>query len=243
VRSVRELVTAALQALQRILASDRELSAPLEHVAAAASALYAAEAESKTVESVNANLRAALDELTRAHNALRKRPPPDGGTAATAIAQALALLYPHVRSTERPAAAPRAVARDDRPARREAKTMLSVEAAAAARELRLAGQRITVEVDVGVLSESNFYAGVTADVSVGGVFVSTRDPLPVGTEVALYFTLAPGRTLHAECVVRWVRPAREHAEPGMGLAFTQVEPEDQLAIAEFCGYRAPLLYA
>ena len=99
-----------------------------------------------------------------------------------------------------------------------------------------------VEVDVGVLSASNFYAGVAADVSPGGVFVSTTEPLPEGTEVELYFTLDGGRTLHAEGAVRWTRSKNRDQPPGMGVAFTTLSDDDRRLIADFCGNRPPLFH-
>lgn len=244
----RELLTVALATLQKIPERDRDLSSVLDHVAAASSALYSAEAELQAeVEALDA-LRGALDELTRALDMLHARTTFVAGldTVATAVAQALALLYPRVRSRERqlrtlPPLAPRPPAhRDDNRSRAPRGGAASTHRdGQRAVEQRTAGERVTIVVDVGVLSASNFYAGVTADVSTGGVFVSTGAPLAVGTEVALFFTLGGDRSLSVEGTVRWTR---QEEPAGMGVAFTRLEDDDQRAIADYCANRPPLFH-
>ncbi len=246
VHRARELLTTALATLQKIPERDADLASVLDHVATASSALYAAEAElTADVEALDA-LRGALDALTRALDMLHARTTfvPGLDTVVTAVAQALALLYPRVRSRERqlrtlPPLASRSPGRRDGNRGRSPRT----DAASAQRDgvadQRTAGARVTIEVDVGVLSASNFYAGVTADVSAGGVFVSTNAPLAVGTEVALFFTLGGDRTLSAEGTVRWTR---EDEPAGMGVAFTHLEEEDQRAVADYCANRPPLFH-
>jgi uncharacterized protein (TIGR02266 family) len=228
--AARELIKPALSALESSVPRIPLATRVLEHVAAAMSALYAAEAEATTEAAVAKSLRQGLDSLTRALDCLHERPANLHAldAPATAVAQALALLYPHVRGSER--------------RRRSAALGAAAPFTPHFPELRVAGQRITVEVDVGVLSESNFYAGVSADVSVGGIFVSTKDPLPEGTEVALYFTLGGGHTLHAEGTVRWTRGRSDDFSSGMGVAFTRLSDDDRRAVADFCGNRPPLFH-
>lgn len=253
VRGARELLTVALNMLQALQQPPPDVRKALDYVAAASSALYVAQNEARTESSSLAELRTALDALTRALDILHSRPTFVAGldTVASAVAQALALLYPRVRMSERQrkgVVLPGQLPSMDRRALVEMADRIAAER----RELppkterladqRLAGPRVTVEVDVGVLSESNFYAGVAADVSAGGVFVGTRDPLAVGTEVALYFTLEGGRTLHAEGTVRWVRAGDANDVPGMGVAFSRLSDEDRRAIADYCANRPPLVH-
>jgi uncharacterized protein (TIGR02266 family) len=253
VRGARELLTVALRTLQALEQQPPDVRRALDHVAAASSALYTAQNEATSESGSLADLRVALDELTRALDILHSRPAFMEGldTVAAAVAQALALLYPRVRMSERQrkgVVLPGQLPSMDRRAlvelagridqeRRELPPMTQRMA-----EQRVAGPRVTIEVDVGVLSESNFYAGVAADVSAGGVFVSTRDPLPVGTEVALYFTFGAGHTLHAEGMVRWSRAGDAHQSSGMGVAFSRLSDEDRRAIADYCANRPPLVH-
>ena len=253
-RAARELLAPALATLQQSGASSSLHTRVLDGVAASMSALYAAEAESSTEASVNTSLRQALDELTRALDALHDRTQRTPGShpldaPAAAIAQALALLYPRVRVSERQrrgvVMAESVPSHDRRVLVAMADRLDAAHDAAqqpAAPPEQRSGQRVTVEVDVGVLSDSNFYAGVAADVSLGGVFVSTPSPLPEGTEVALYFSLGQGSTLHAEGVVRWTRAKTTDRPAGMGVAFARLSDADRRTIADFCAERPPLFH-
>jgi uncharacterized protein (TIGR02266 family) len=250
-RAARELLVPALAELQQNKAPTPLGAHALDHVAAAMSSLYAAEAEAATEAGVTSSLREALDELTRALDSLHERTPGlhalDG--PATAVARAMALLYPRVRMSERQR---RGVVMADAVPNHERRALVAmadridsehlVAAETPAPEQRTAGHRVRVDVDVGVLSESNFYSGVAADMSAGGVFVSTPAPLPVDTEVVLYFTLGDGVTLHAEASVRWIRATTSDLPAGMGVAFTHLSDADRRTIADFCGHRPPLFH-
>lgn len=66
--------------------------------------------------------------------------------------------------------------------------------------------------------------GIARDLSIGGLFLETRRPLPKGTLVDLdFFVEADAREepVHARAVVRWTR--RFFRPRGMGLEFIDVE--------------------
>jgi PilZ domain len=60
--------------------------------------------------------------------------------------------------------------------------------------------------------------GVTSDISMGGCFVCTSKPLPVGTRARVTFT-RKSQCVEALAVVRIVKP-----RIGMGIEFIDVEP-------------------
>ena len=71
------------------------------------------------------------------------------------------------------------------------------------------------------------------DVSRGGIFIRTREPLPVGTRLKLDFQLLDAAPLfQGEGTVVWIRehdPARAGVTPGMGVRFDKLsrrEPDD-----------------
>ncbi len=106
---------------------------------------------------------------------------------------------------------------------------------------RRASERVSLSVDVGFVSESNFYAGLSMDVSTGGLFVATYQRLAVGTTVELSFVLPDGTSVTTPGVVRWVRePTSEESTPGIGVAFSSVGGEDLAAIERFCRSRTPM---
>jgi uncharacterized protein (TIGR02266 family) len=107
---------------------------------------------------------------------------------------------------------------------------------------RITGRSV-LEVDVGLVSESQFYAGLSMDLSTGGLFVATYQSKPVGTRVAVSLVLPGGQSVWAKGVVRWVREVSgEEGVPGMGVEFTEIEPADLDAVKRFCEMRAPMYF-
>ncbi len=79
-------------------------------------------------------------------------------------------------------------------------------------------KRQQVELKVRVVHEGNQRKELTADLSSGGAFIRSWDPLPVGSKVQL--ALRPPLSLMAlelKGHVAWVRRAGDH--PGMGIEF------------------------
>jgi type IV pilus assembly protein PilZ len=79
------------------------------------------------------------------------------------------------------------------------------------------------------------YASIT-NISELGIFVRTEEPLQVGTRLTLRFTPP---NLHAPFVlvgqVQWVNPVRvlaENPNPGMGIRFVDLTPEDREQLVE-----------
>jgi uncharacterized protein (TIGR02266 family) len=111
------------------------------------------------------------------------------------------------------------------------------------RRTQRAAERVQLDVEVGLATESNFYAGLSMDISLGGLFIATYTIYPVGTPITLSFELPAGRQVLAYGEVRWVRDTKSgETSPGMGVAFTRVDAEDLAAIALFCKQRSPLYY-
>jgi uncharacterized protein (TIGR02266 family) len=101
--------------------------------------------------------------------------------------------------------------------------------------------RKKLEVNVGIQSDSHFFAGLSGDVSKGGLFVATYAEIPIGGKVTLDFEL-PNGPIVVEGTVRWHRLPTDNVGPGLGIQFESVPP-DQLALIErFCKARPPLYY-
>jgi uncharacterized protein (TIGR02266 family) len=101
--------------------------------------------------------------------------------------------------------------------------------------------RVVVAVAVGLETESHFFAGLSGDVSAGGVFVQTYRDLPIGSDVEVQFDL-PDAQLKAHGRVRWHRSNSESSPPGVGIAFENLGEDDREIIQRFCEKRAPLYY-
>lgn len=105
--------------------------------------------------------------------------------------------------------------------------------------------RWALHAAVDLESEDNLYAGLSYDVSAGGIFVATVDTPPIGAAVAIVVTLPDATRLQLSGVVRWVRePAR--ATPGLpagvGLEFDSLPMDALRSLMHFAELREPLLW-
>lgn len=104
-------------------------------------------------------------------------------------------------------------------------------------------ERVELEIDIGLHSATQFYAGLSNDISQGGIFVSTVKPMPVGSEVSISFVLPGGHNVTTRGRVAWLSSPRDEAgRPGMGVRFERLEPEHRHAIEKFLRYRPPMLH-
>jgi len=97
--------------------------------------------------------------------------------------------------------------------------------------------RADFEVSIDVQSEDNFFAGITMNISSGGLFIATDTPLPIGEEVRVRFTVP---TLREEvdimAVVRWLRAPKagdKDTPGGMGVEFKDLPPHVAKGIDDF----------
>ena len=105
-------------------------------------------------------------------------------------------------------------------------------------------RRVPLEVEVSLASENNFYTGFTSDISEGGLFIATRELVPVGTSVEFELKLGSGR-VQVKGLVRWVREysdLTEQVPPGVGVEFLNLHPKVAAAINAFIGQRRDSLF-
>jgi uncharacterized protein (TIGR02266 family) len=105
---------------------------------------------------------------------------------------------------------------------------------------RRTNPRIPVETDVTLGGNGRVVTGVSGDVSLGGLFVSSYALMPVGTRVSLRFRLPTGQVVGAG-VVRWLRDARPGRLGGMGIELTEIAEIDRANLLKFCGNRPRFL--
>jgi uncharacterized protein (TIGR02266 family) len=247
-RRAREALSSALGFVQLTESTCPLLPSLIGELAAASNALYRVENEALTDDAGFSLVHSAVEQLTQALSHLQEAKLSDAAfeVPAQAVARSLAILYPfsHAASRRRREVMFEGALRDSEinalrsgaPTREAGMTFRGTERRSAP------VARVVFEVDIGLLSESNFYAGLTYDVSSGGIFVSTHQPAPAGSEVTLFFVLPSGHPVEATGVVRWTRAANADTAPGMGVAFTNLKAEDLTAIFEYCSYRAPLFH-
>jgi uncharacterized protein (TIGR02266 family) len=103
-------------------------------------------------------------------------------------------------------------------------------------------ERVPLETEVSLESDSQFFAGLSGDVSEGGIFVATWRTLPIGAHVTVQFLLPTGETVSATGVVRWTRASAGEVPPGLGIAFESVPEASLQQITSFCRFRPPLYH-
>jgi len=111
---------------------------------------------------------------------------------------------------------------------------------------RRTAPRLHLELEVGLSSESNFYTGLTQDISTGGLFVATHHLHRIGQHVTVSLALPGAQKVSIECEVRWIREisalhGNEHTI-GMGLRFIELTPQARLSIATFMKSRESIFY-
>ncbi|MET0591641.1 MAG: TIGR02266 family protein [Polyangiaceae bacterium] len=105
--------------------------------------------------------------------------------------------------------------------------------------------RHDVELEVTMESESNFYMGLTENLSEGGIFIATHVLKPLGSVISVSFKLPEvEEPIKATGSVRWIREYSEtsDASPGLGVRFEQLTTEQYQQIHRFLAARDPLFY-
>ncbi|HVY49332.1 MAG TPA: TIGR02266 family protein, partial [Minicystis sp.] len=101
---------------------------------------------------------------------------------------------------------------------------------------RRSAERVDVTWSVDCETEDTFLYAAITNISELGIFVKTTDPLPVGTHLTLRF--APPRssgTFVLQGKVQWVnhvRPLADNPNPGMGIRFINLHPEERETLVE-----------
>lgn len=94
---------------------------------------------------------------------------------------------------------------------------------------RRSSPRVVLGIPVAYRFGNTIATSLTLNISHGGVAVRTTSPLDVGSTVRVRFRVPGGkREADVEARVAWA-----DQRVGMGLQFTRVEPEAQVAIDEF----------
>lgn len=92
---------------------------------------------------------------------------------------------------------------------------------------------VTWAVDC-VADDTFLFASIT-NVSELGIFVRTLDPLAVGTSLVLSFAPDGHEPFKLKGEVAWVNPLRpgsDNPNPGMGIRFVQLVPDDRERLVE-----------
>ena len=103
-------------------------------------------------------------------------------------------------------------------------------------------ERAVLEVKIDLESDHNFYAGLTQNISAGGLFVATHHLREIGDRLTLRFSLPDEASpIFAESKVRWIREItslqRFDGPTGMGLQFINLSADAAAAVERFLPVR------
>jgi uncharacterized protein (TIGR02266 family) len=84
--------------------------------------------------------------------------------------------------------------------------------------------RLPITLEVSYRTAGAFLVSYSINLSKGGIFIETAQPLPVGEQVALKFDVQGAGTLDVDGVVAWVRQGSPDGLPdGMGVQFQNLD--------------------
>jgi type IV pilus assembly protein PilZ len=103
------------------------------------------------------------------------------------------------------------------------------------RDDRRSHDRFDVEWAVDCVADDTFLFASIANISAMGIFVKTIDPLALGTTLVLSFEPPGYEPLKLEGEVAWINPLRpdgDNPNPGMGVRFIHLRPEERERLVE-----------
>jgi len=97
--------------------------------------------------------------------------------------------------------------------------------------------RFEVKIKVDYSTKDIFVSNYVTNLSKGGVFIETKTPLPVQSEIRLTFILPEFNVkIEAKGKVVWtydVKKGTSKVVSGMGIKFTDLSPENKAKIEEY----------
>jgi type IV pilus assembly protein PilZ len=103
------------------------------------------------------------------------------------------------------------------------------------RDDRRSHDRFDVEWAVDCVADDTFLFASISNISAMGIFVKTTDPRAIGTRLVLSFEPPGYEPFKLEGEVAWINRVREDGDnpnPGMGLRFVNLRPDERERLVE-----------
>jgi uncharacterized protein (TIGR02266 family) len=99
-------------------------------------------------------------------------------------------------------------------------------------------RRYTVDIRVDCSTRDMFVSNCVMNISRGGLFIASEQPLPIASEVLLRLTLGDGdaTTIEAHGRVVWtydIRKGSSRVIPGSGIKFLDLAPEHAARLEDY----------
>ncbi len=86
--------------------------------------------------------------------------------------------------------------------------------------------RVKKEVKIEVRDDENMTLSTSRDLSNGGIFISTPEPMIVGSELELSLQIPGSDLIALKGIVRWIREEEDgDKKAGMGIEFTELSDD------------------
>ncbi len=98
--------------------------------------------------------------------------------------------------------------------------------------------RIETKAEVSYMFGSECFNETILNISQGGIFIKTDNPLQMDDNIEIKFTLPNiDRALKVMGQVKWIkRVENEEGPPGMGLQFTSIGEEENKLLVQFIAW-------
>lgn len=93
-------------------------------------------------------------------------------------------------------------------------------------------QRVQKKIKSEVHSTDGMTFSTSLDVSNGGIFISTPEPLKVGEEVELILQIEEKESLSITGVVKWIGDEVKGKKHGMGIEFIKLDEKHRVLLHE-----------
>jgi type IV pilus assembly protein PilZ len=103
------------------------------------------------------------------------------------------------------------------------------------RDDRRSHDRFDVEWSVDCVADDTFLFASIANISAMGIFVKTIEPKPIGTALVMSFAPPGYKPFKLEGEVAWVNKVRDDGDnpnPGMGVRFVNLKPDERERLVE-----------
>jgi uncharacterized protein (TIGR02266 family) len=96
------------------------------------------------------------------------------------------------------------------------------------------GRRVNVRYRRAADSEGEFAQAVTANIGVGGAYILSREPEPVGTELCILVQVPTDeQDIEVKGEVRWISSGAGGERAGMGIKFLDLDVHSLLKLSEY----------
>lgn len=118
--------------------------------------------------------------------------------------------------------------------------IITVEGAPAPGQGSPGGANERDEFQVEFAHDTQFFAGLSHDMSLGGILVATYRDVPIGSRVNLDFELPTGVFVQTRGEVRWIREESAMSRRALAIVFRDISPDSLHHISEYCRVYPPL---